>query len=200
MLIRNLQRNFNPRSRKGSDPANMRYISIINYFNPRSRKGSDYTGLQEIAEVYEFQSTLPQGERRLRPGGFCMQEYFNPRSRKGSDITGCKGGDCSCISIHAPARGATTPSYMGGISCNIFQSTLPQGERHLLTAFPVIFVYFNPRSRKGSDLLCRSICSGQMYFNPRSRKGSDGDYPPPDLLCFLFQSTLPQGERLSWMR
>ena len=43
-------------------------------------------------------------------------------------------------------------------------------------------LYFNPRSREGSDIIvcvrCRTLC----YFNPRSREGSDKD-------CIIIQNT-----------
>ena len=59
-------------------------------------------------EMIEFQSTLPQGERRL--------------------VDGLPDND------------------------RAFQSTLPQGERPFFGLFLLTFrVYFNPRSRKGSD-------------------------------------------------
>ena len=77
------------------------------------------------------------------------------------------------ISIHAPARGAT---------------------KHIIVQL-IIISYFNPRSRKGSDVSCTSPFARDGDFNPRSRKGSDyGGY-----LRIRrnqgFQSTLPQGER-----
>ena len=55
------------------------------------------------------------------------------------------------ISIHAPARGATTTRR---------------------SARPVT-PHFNPRSREGSDMQRRSCCVFSGYFNPRSREGSD---------------------------
>ena len=57
-------------------------------FNPRSRMGSDRYGIGIGDDVYVFQSTLPHGERRSscrRP--FRGLGYFNPRSRMGSDTT-----------------------------------------------------------------------------------------------------------------
>ena len=77
------------------------------------------------------------------------------------------------ISIHAPARGATSFSETS-VSCScyfnprsrkgsdavsdaqssdvqLFQSTLPQGERQQLETGLSYSSYFNPRSRKGSD-------------------------------------------------
>ena len=78
----------------------------------------------------------------------------------------------------------------------LFQSTLPQGERHFLSAHDkndffisihaptrgaTVFrkfqmttqVYFNPRSHKGSDFFWNPFSIKVGYFNPRSHKGSD---------------------------
>ena len=77
---------FNPRSRTGSDPPAWRTTKFSKYFNPRSRTGSDVTQ-------------------------FCFSYArinFNPRSRTGSDRAGAKVIFDSRISIHAPARGATS--------------------------------------------------------------------------------------------
>ena len=101
----------------------------------------------------------------------------------------------------------------------LFQSTLPQRERHQGTTAVLGYWNFNPRSRKGSD---RRTLSGSFRFwdfNPRSRKGSDpgdrtfsvhpyyisihapakGATPEPapfQCIRIIFQSTLPQRERL----
>ena len=34
-------------------------------------------------------------------------------------------------------------------------------------------LYFNPRSREGSDIHLRIYVRREYYFNPRSREGSD---------------------------
>ena len=74
---------------------------------------------------------------------------FNPRSRRGSDLT----------------SDVTGPP-------DLFQSTLPQGER--LSAWYVRrnLRGFNPRSRRGSEPRWPSA-SAESGFNPRSRRGSD---------------------------
>ena len=83
---RNIPRNFNPRSREGSDQIPLIQIPQLSYFNPRSREGSDFC-------------------RTVRYSG---TRYFNPRSREGSDRIVPKEGLASYhISIHAPAKGAT---------------------------------------------------------------------------------------------
>ena len=99
-------------------------------FNPRSREGSDGPSDVTLLTVPVFQSTLPRGERHL-PQTRCPENvYFNPRSREGSDCRSLFRFSRSCdfnprsregsdvrnltqhsgrifISIHAPARGAT---------------------------------------------------------------------------------------------
>ena len=101
-----------------------------------------------------FQSTLPRRERRYKSDGNTpVKKGFNPRSREGSDNNPIcafpgsigfnprsrEGSDCLyrfrllcryCVSIHAPAKGAT------GRTCD------HDGKR----------LCFNPRSREGSDL------------------------------------------------
>ena len=98
---------FNPRSREGSDFGKiMKYLSEVD-FNPRSREGSDCSSRALIYILHNF----------------------NPRSREGSDKIIDKPLPIHPISIHAPARGATKT---GCTVCGkqIFQSTLPRGERH----------------------------------------------------------------------
>ena len=77
----------------------------------------------------------------------------------------------------------------------LFQSTLPRGERRRDSGLNRCHCYFNPRSREGSD------CSGFQalplirYFNPRSREGSDSRNSFTISAHDRFQSTLPRGER-----
>ncbi len=99
---------FNPRSRTGSDQTDCGSYRPAIYFNPRSRTGSDVKKQLNESKVL-FQSTLPHGERRNERGG--------------SKAVGA-------ISIHAPARGATTDR--GGHWSAVRN--------------------FNPRSRTGSDV------------------------------------------------
>ena len=60
---------------------------------------------------------------------------------------------------------------------------------------PVSGIYFNPRSREGSDVLHKTGISPICNFNPRSREGSDARRLPFVRLHEQFQSTLPRGER-----
>ena len=146
------------------------------YFNPRSREGSDVIG-SVLGGNTLFQSTLPRGERRRAisrrsrswlfqstlPRGerqhgrfFCgYHRYFNPRSREGSDA-----GDApylySKIKFQsALPRGERRIRLILQTSDQLFQSALPRGERQPLTFCISAFLYFNPRSREGSDEISR---------------------------------------------
>ena len=144
------------------------------YFNPRSRKGSDQLSAGSNWQLAQFQSTLPQGERRgtRRCAG---------RSRD--------------ISIHAPARGATTCRAIKMASRGYFNPRSRKGSDLHQTACSQPHHNFNPRSRKGSDQGIFFDDSACNNFNPRSRKGSDTyGFLSPDPFS-KFQSTLPQGER-----
>ena len=98
----------------------------------------------------KFQSTLPRGERRTKTRRPSSLRNFNPRSHEGSDVDCSVPLIVSLISIHAPTRGATeehgvmfisikisihAPTRGATLHCyinahkNLFQSTLPRGER-----------------------------------------------------------------------
>ena len=100
-----------------------------------------------------FQSTLPLG-RSDRSLYLLMtfKRCFNPRSHEGSDRNSLNPDiDINRVSIHAPTRGAT-PIIDDSACEDVFQSTLPRGER----------------LRAGL-----SVCSFSPCFNPRSHEGSD---------------------------
>ena len=103
--------------------------------------------------LLEFQSTLPRGERRV-PGSTRLPfGNFNPRSREGSDIEFQFGKETHTvgISIHAPARGATSEVPDREPEKPKFQSTLPRGERHksdLQIDFKTVFQSTLPRGER----------------------------------------------------
>ena len=78
----------------------------------------------------------------------------------------------SPVSIHAPTCGATPKKFFTN-SEEMFQSTLPHGERPMRTRTTHHRTRFNPRSRMGSDLLVLTMVPDEFCFNPRSRMGSD---------------------------
>ncbi len=187
---------FNPRSRRGSDRQRSLKQAAMTSFNPRSRRGA--TSIRSVHIAFPtvsihapaggatcvfafisrsamFQSTLPQGERLgPSPSENYRHQGFNPRSRRGSDLY---------ISLRT-------------FDISPFQSTLPQGERLTRSFISRASSRFNPRSRRGSDWPVVTASPAVPGFNPRSRRGSDlprvWDWPHAE-----FQSTLPQGERLT---
>ena len=143
---------FNPRSREGSDYLCVQEVYIIPCFNPRSREGSDLAVNQPKTAQIVFQSTLPRGERLTLVSFTSLVD----------------------VSIHAPARGATT-------------FTINR---------QYIILCFNPRSREGSDSPANhfktSICVS-IHAPARGATNLISFYFPST----LFQSTLPRGERRS---
>ena len=80
---------------------------------------------------------------------------FNPRSRRGSD---CIPDADVCMARlfqstlpqgERPSAGTVQDLEL------VFQSTLPQGERLAGRAICIRVIGFNPRSRRGSDIICR---------------------------------------------
>ena len=141
---------FNPRSREGSDFGKiMKYLSEVD-FNPRSREGSDCSSRALIYILHNF----------------------NPRSREGSDKIIDKPLPIHPISIHAPARGATKT---GCTVCGkqIFQSTLPRGERPGLTLYGKSTQIFQSTLPRGERQCTYQRRMDFGDFNPRSREGSD---------------------------
>ena len=137
---------------------------------------------------------------------------------RGATAEGVRNTPYMGISIHAPTRGATCiiPST---ISTEIFQSTLPQGERllhHTQYDFHGDISIHAPTRGATNQIL--SSAALPKNFNPRSHKGSDHGgagkvhkaagisiHAPTRGATLLtrperrgrtrFQSTLPQGER-----
>ena len=60
--------NFNPRSREVSDALSDHMALALLNFNPRSREVSDLDANGNQTRSGLFQSTLPRGERRGKPG------------------------------------------------------------------------------------------------------------------------------------
>ena len=108
----------------------MHFSPLMSNFNPRSRKESDPRTGGTAPVPCIFQSTLSQGERRLRVLFVrILIKNFNPRSRKESDVA--KQWDFektnqfqSTLSQGERLIGASTTTGL-----EIFQSTLSQGER-----------------------------------------------------------------------
>ena len=146
----------------------------------------------------KFQSTLPQGERRLRFYGFFQFLLFQSTLPQGGrlpptihshpgqavSIHAPAGGATRVlleqippviVSIHAPAGGATF--WDAGVYADkMFQSTLPQGERRAGSRGAdrggAVSIHAPAGGATGPFWLTSLVSN---CFNPRSRRGSDSD-------------------------
>ena len=112
---------------------------------------------------------------------------------KGATTASVELSDNSIISIHAPAKGATASGTVTGTNL-LFQSTLPRRERRHIDHIKGVTEDFNPRSREGSDWYKCSKCGGKLISIHAPAKGATYVirryfFQP------LFQSTLPRRER-----
>ncbi len=140
------------------------------------RRERRFSSLLPGAVYSVFQSTLPRRERldHIRYEAHRIGISIHAPA-KGATAASIKISNCSPISIHAPAKGATKRLTQRCIP-DTFQSTLPRRERRLLpriSASPAEFQSTLPR-RERPDI--RRCVLWMLYFNPRSREGSDSIY------------------------
>ena len=165
-------------------------------FNPRSREGSDWFCDCISHNICKFQSTLP---RRERPSGLSCtmsMSLFQSTLPRRERLEAQKAiDDTAKISIHAPAKGATSRQRTVNGTPR-FQSTLPRRERrrdrrsrrsggHISIHAPA----------KGATVNFNATQVGLEHFNPRSREGSDEKFCDVIVHRWAFQSTLPRRER-----
>ena len=172
---------FNPRSRTGSDSHLHTSSPLSPLFQSTLPHGERLGWIIDIIVLAIFQSTLPHGERRCcsPAGAGCLG--FQSTLPHGERPRGAQGVlPLFPISIHAPARGAT------GAEVTVWNLTL----------------YFNPRSRTGSDGAVKGQACLDILFQSTLPHGERHDACVSKLGSFLFQSTLPHGERptglLTW--
>ena len=78
----------------------------------------------------------------------------------------------------------------------VFQFTLPHRERPATSDSPYrASLYFNSRSRTGSDSIIKVQITTPLNFNSRSRTGSDRESTKIIPRITIFQFTLPHRER-----
>ena len=123
------KKDFNPRSREGSDQNAVVCPLIIPHFNPRSREGSDLALFAVIRARVHFNPRSREGSDTNVREYITRTRDFNPRSREGSDSPMWRFCWRSNISIHAPAKGATGSGLPSPSCPRPFQSTLPRRER-----------------------------------------------------------------------
>ena len=129
----------------------LHFHSIFINFNPRSHEGSD-----KVA--------------RGNTGG---NWNFNPRSHEGSDNSGIQGYLYPCNFNPRSHEGSDAAESAGAATLQLFQSTLPRGERLETPNTSHTSKNFNPRSHEGSDPVRLVQPQQKRHFNPRSHEGSD---------------------------
>ena len=113
----------------------------------------------KIVMIYlsEFQSTLPRGERRHRKYLLNSPQKFQstlPRGERQKITNGYGAG--FCISIHAPARGATGDAQNFAHPFFISIHAPARGATSAdISGLSTTSFYFNPRSREGSDMVVK---------------------------------------------
>ncbi len=170
---------FNPRTRVGCDAWRIRTASTKLCFNPRTRVGCDAANSIKGLDEALFQSTHPRGVRRGTP---CALRFP------------------ICVSIHAPAWGATGPTDgpLGGrdgfnprtrvgcdshqrwwlCSCDVVSIHAPAwGATVLRIKQRLMLARFNPRTRVGCDSQKQANEDSIHGFNPRTRVGCDFSNP-----------------------
>ena len=134
----------------------MSTLKMLEYsdFNPRSREGSDRFSVPSgrICMVISIHAPA-RGATDI----FCIIRFgfihFNPRSREGSDVMfSAPIISFFIISIHAPARGATKKTHHTYYLILISIHAPARGATTSLTLLIYAPIYFNPRSREGSDV------------------------------------------------
>ena len=141
-----------------------------------------------------FQSTRPRGARRGRARHDSARTYFNPRAREGRDLDeerlhyqgrisihaparGATSGDCPpfarvVISIHAPARGATDGPISNLTLLLISIHAPARGATSEAVAVTEQRIFQSTRPR-GARRVPAAREAGQYNFNPRAREGRD---------------------------
>ena len=122
---------FNPRARMGRDYVDRDHVAIMQSvsihapagarpdlyssndaistcFNPRARMGRDHVSSISCYRQTWFQSTRPQGARLSSTYTVKhSHEFQSTRPHGARPFNRASLADRSCVSIHAPARGAT---------------------------------------------------------------------------------------------
>ena len=147
-----------------------------------------------------FQSTLPRRERQDITTVTARESSFNPRSREGSDELYCNVSIAGIVSIHAPAKGATSRSWhplVGELRVSIHAPAKGATPPHMQPLASEFQVSIHAPAKGATVLYChvllhlsvsihapaKGATNDTVYymlpddrFNPRSREGSDSNF------------------------
>jgi len=151
------------------------FIPPVERFNPRARAGRD-RNVPVFGRKFMFQSTRPRGARQLSIHrdirSSCVSIHAPAR---GATVLQSQFHIHARVSIHAPARGATA-RMQTNLRFGKFQSTRPRGARRRSYHSSVRKLVFQSTRPRGARPLHFEIQSfGIISFNPRARAGRDFD-------------------------
>ncbi len=163
---------FNPRARTGRDGCASVFLPIGEVSIHAPARGATTLGPEDLL-VFLFQSTRPHGARLSCTREKPLRGSFNPRARTGRDG---QRGQCRqnrSVSIHAPARGATSDHARRQRAEDVSIHAPARGATS-----------GRPRA-----------CWPRSGFNPRARTGRDVIEDEIRDQYAKFQSTRPHGAR-----
>ena len=183
-------------------PRGERLISYILFsasliFQSTLPRGERQIMQQKSVSCNQFQSTLPRGERLYQSECLFLYICISIHApARGATLSWKRWIRHYHISIHAPARGATgLLPWMGFI---LMISIHAPARGATMTQKPIlapIHISIHAPAR-GATPTSAAFSRSSIYFNPRSREGSDKFWHLSlDLTDRTFQSTLPRGER-----
>ena len=120
-------------------------------FQSTRPRGARRASCHDTPSMTRFNPRAREGRDKLPSMPYCKRSRFNPRAREGRDNILHQREHHKLVSIHAPARGATSRMACRRNFCS-FQSTRPRGARLCYKRFVKSFLRFNPRAREGRDL------------------------------------------------
>ena len=185
---------FNPRSREGSDF----YESRANRFTRISihapARGATFTLLLQIINYSYFNPRSREGSDAILPPFLLYSSNFNPRSREGSDPHDCLRPHAQSISIHAPARGATSCSPTVNSKIVISIHAPARGATVLCSSNqqPVAISIHAPA--RGATVYNQSVILHKIISIHAPARGATLNLYKKNH-HIQFQSTLPRGER-----
>ena len=131
-------KDFNPRSREGSDRKEPARSCCPHHFNPRSREGSDAWSQMAAPSYRDFNPRSREGSDMVHAHGVGLDRHFNPRSREGSDSVRFPRAGRRDYFNPRSREGSDVHYTAGNGDTAIFQSTLPRRERLRTAVTPAV--------------------------------------------------------------
>ena len=154
---------FNPRARTGRDAPAQKSLDIISdQFQPTRPHGARLFCTYPRSPLVAFQPTRPHGARQVMTVAFGRINLFQPTRPHGARHLRCAALRCAAlrcavvggglgVSTHAPARGATRPSWRPRCAWRVSTHAPARGATGRRTTRSTRSTCFNPRARTGRD-------------------------------------------------